>query len=345
MKDPGFNLLPMKWAWILLGLSCALWAQELPSAPRQPQATPFPAPATPAPSSRCTAEGGCTTQSEEQVPTFKSTVKLVNVYVTVVDQNGAPVGGLKLDDFEIYEDGVAQKTAVFAKESELPLSIVLAIDTSLSTRKDLKVEQSAAYNFVRSLMRPVDAMALYQFSETVSELVPFTSKVERLEGGLKRLRVGGATALYDAIYLGSKALMRRDNRKVMLVITDGGDTMSSVDYHEALRFAQQAEAMVYSIIDVPIEAEAGRNTGGEHALMTISGDTGGKFYYANSSEGLDKAFRQVSDELRTQYLLAYYPTQRVADSDFRRIEVRLKPGVGPGLKVRHRSGYYTSKAE
>ncbi len=327
----------MRRIWITLLLSCALWGQELPSAPQQPQKNPFPAQATPTPAPA--------NADQEQIPTFKATVKLVNVYVTVVDQSGAPVAGLKSEDFEIYEDGVPQKTAVFAKESELPLSIVLAIDTSLSTRKDLKIEQAAAYNFVKSLLRPIDAMALYQFSEVVSELVPFTNKVERVDGGLKRLRVGGATALYDAIYLGSKALARRDNRKVMVVITDGGDTMSSVNYQEALRFAQQAEAMVYSIIDVPIEAEAGRNTGGEHALMTISGDTGGKYYYADSPAGLDKAFREVSDELRTQYLLAYYPKQRLADSDFRKIEVRLKPGVGQGLKVRHRSGYYTSKAE
>jgi Ca-activated chloride channel homolog len=325
----------MRTVFIATLLSCALWAQELPSAPQPTKKNPFPARPAPAPANT----------NQDQIPTFKANVKLVNVYATVVDQNGAPVPGLKPEDFEILEDGVPQKTAVFAKESELPLSIVLALDTSLSTRKDLKIEQAAAHDFVRSILRPVDAMAFYQFSEVVSELVGFTNHVDRIDAGLKRVRIGGATALYDAIYLGSKALMTRNNRKVMVVITDGGDTMSSVDYQEALRWAQQAEAMVYSIIDVPIEASAGRNTGGEHALMTISGDTGGRYYYADSPEGLGKAFRQVSEELRTQYLLGYYPSRKIADSDFRRIEIRLKPGVGDGWKVRHRTGYYTSKAE
>ncbi len=285
-------------------------------------------------------------QQQENVPTFKSEVKLVNVYATVTDQHGAPVGGLKQDDFEIYEDGIPQKIAVFAKESELPLSIVVALDTSLSTRKDIRLEVNAAREFAKSILRPVDAMALYQFSETVDELVGFTSDINRIDRGLKRARVGAATALYDAIYLASKALLRRQGRKVLVVITDGGDTISSVDYQEALRFAQEADTLVYSIIDVPIEASAGRNTGGEHALIQMSTDTGGKYYYADSPEGLTRAFKQVSEELRTQYLLGYYPVKRVSESDFRRIEVKLKPGPETqGLNVRHRTGYYTSKAE
>src|SRR5438046_4476313 len=130
----------------------------------------------------------------------------------------------------------------------------------------------------------------------------------------------------------------------MVVITDGGNTMSKVDYKEAVRAAQQAEAIGYSIIVVPIEASAGRDTGGEHALIQLSEDTGGKYYYATSLAQLDQAFRAISDELRTQYLLAYYPAQRLADSDFRRIEVKLT-GVTEGAeyKSRHRTGYYTSK--
>jgi Ca-activated chloride channel family protein len=132
---------------------------------------------------------------------------------------------------------------------------------------------------------------------------------------------------------------------VLVVITDGGDTASQVDYRGALRAAQQAEAIVYSIIDVPIEASAGRDTGGEHALIQLSEDTGGKYYYASSIQQLDQAFRAISDELRTQYLLAYYPAQRLAESDFRRLEVKLT-GVpeATNYKARHRTGYYTSKS-
>jgi Ca-activated chloride channel family protein len=131
---------------------------------------------------------------------------------------------------------------------------------------------------------------------------------------------------------------------VLVIITDGGDTISKVNYQEALRAAQQAEAIVYSIIIVPIAASAGRNLGGEHALIQLSSDTGGKYYYADSPNHLDEAFKRISEELRTQYLLAYYPSRRVADSDFRRIEVEV-PGApaDAGIMVRHRAGYYTSK--
>ena len=131
----------------------------------------------------------------------------------------------------------------------------------------------------------------------------------------------------------------------MVVITDGGDTVSQTNYQEALRAAQISEAVVYSIIVVPIEASAGRDTGGEHALIQLSNDTGGKFFYATTLPQLDEAFRTISDELRTQYLLAYYPAPRLADSDYRHIEVKLS-GVDEAAdyKTRHRTGYYTSKS-
>ena len=277
--------------------------------------------------------------------TFKVDVRLVNVFATVVDEHGAPVANLQKDNFQVLEDGVPQQIAVFDRESGLPLSIVLAVDTSLSTRKDIKLELDSARRFAHSILRPVDALALYQFSEYVDEIVPFTSNLNRIDGGIEQMRVGAATALYDAIYLGSLALEDRQGRKVMVVITDGGDTASQTGYAEAVREAQQAEAIVYSIIVVPIEASAGRNTGGEHALIEIARATGGKYYYASSLPELDSAFRQISDELRTQYLLAYYPKQRVANSDFRRIEVRvLPPAEGGHYIARHRTGYYTSKS-
>ncbi len=320
---------------LTLVLACATaLAQQAPSAgtrnTQEPQPPPLP------------------NQQQGKLPTFRAEVKLVNVYVTVVDKAGAPVGGLTQDDFEVFEDEVPQKISVFARESQLPLSIIVALDTSLSTRKDLRVELDAAHDFVKSILRPQDGLALYEFAQEVQEVVPFTSDMRRIDRGLKQVKIGAATALYDAVYLASKALSRRQGRKVMVVITDGGDTMSQVDYQEALRQAQIADTIVYSIIDVPIEASAGRNTGGEHALIQIAGDTGGKYYYANTSDDLKRAFQQVSEELRTQYLLGYYPVKRLTDSDYRRIEVRLKPDAGPrfaGLTPRHRAGYFTSKAE
>jgi Ca-activated chloride channel family protein len=285
----------------------------------------------------------CSAQDSDN--TFKVDVKLVNVFVTVTDEHGSPMAGLKKDNFELQEDGREQKIAVFEKESALPLSIVLAIDTSLSTRKDLPLELASARRFAHTIVRPIDGLSLYEFSEIVSELTQFTSDLRVVDRAIDRIRSGSATALYDALFLGAQALEPRQGRKVMVVITDGGDTVSKVDYKEAVRAAQQAEAILYSIIIVPIASSAGRDTGGEHALMQLSDDTGGKYFYAASMPQLDAAFRQISDELRTQYLLAYYPSQRVADSDFRRIQVKVN-GVPDSseFRVRHRTGYYTSKS-
>jgi len=280
---------------------------------------------------------------KDDTPSFSVDVKLVNVFATVLDANGGPARTLTQDNFAIYEDGVLQKIAVFNRESQLPLSIVMSIDASLSTKKDLKLELLSARRFAHEILRPQDSMSLYQFSEVVEELVPFTSDLKRIDMGIDRVHVRSATAMYDAVYLGSEALYKRQGRKVMVIITDGGDTMSSTSYQEALRAAQQSEATVYSIIVVPIEASAGRDLGGEHALIQLSNDTGGKYYYADTLPRLERAFQEISDELRTQYLLAYYPVRRIAESDFRKIKIELKGSNTEGFKARYRAGYYTSK--
>lgn len=277
--------------------------------------------------------------------TFLVNVKLVNVYVTVTDQRGAPVGNLAQGNFQLLEDGHPEKISVFSKESQLPLSIALEIDTSLSTRRDLPLEINSARRFAHAILRPQDSMAVYAISEIADEVVPFTSDMKVIDRGIERLHMGSATAVYDSIFVASQALEDRQGRKVLVLITDGGDTVSQTDYREALRAAQISEAVVYSIIVVPIEASAGRDTGGEHALIQLSEDTGGKYFYATTLPQLDEAFRTISDELRTQYLLAYYPAPRIADSDYRHIEVKLSGVDGASdYKTRHRTGYYTSKS-
>ncbi|MGB7600498.1 MAG: VWA domain-containing protein [Candidatus Sulfotelmatobacter sp.] len=278
--------------------------------------------------------------------TLKVDVKLVNVYVTVTNAQGGPVAGLKKDNFTLQEDGRNQTISVFDKESAVPLSIALAIDTSLSTRHDLPLEQASAKRFARTIMRPVDALSVFGFNETVLQSTSYTADLKRIDDGIDHLRLGAATALFDAIYLASRSLGHRQGRKVLVLITDGGDTVSKVDYQQALRAAEEAECIVYSIIVVPIENSAGRETGGEHALIQLSEDTGGKYYYATSMAQLDEAFRQISDELRTQYLLAYYPSQRVSDSQFRSIQVTVSGSPdATSYRVRHRAGYYTSKSD
>ncbi|MFZ0732284.1 MAG: VWA domain-containing protein [Candidatus Sulfotelmatobacter sp.] len=283
----------------------------------------------------------------EPATTLKVNVNLVNVFVTVTDAQGAPVGGLKKENFMLKEDDLEQKIAVFDKESQLPLSIALEIDTSLSTRHDLPLEQQSAKRFAHAILRPVDALSIYAFSEIVDDVTRgYTSNLKQIDESIDHLRVGAATALYDAIFLASRSLDHRKGRKVIVLITDGGDTISKVDYKEALRSAEEAEAIVYSIIIVPIESSAGRETGGEHALIQLSEDTGGKYYYATSTAQLDQAFEKISDELRTQYLLAYYPSQHNSFSEFRRIQVSIT-GVpdSADYHVRNRAGYYTTRLE
>ena len=285
-------------------------------------------------------------QSQKDESTYRVNVRLVNVFTTVTDSRGAPVADLTKDDFQLFEDGVPQTIKVFEKESAIPLSIALAIDTSPSTMRDFKLETSSARRFVHSILRNEDRLSVFEVTETVDQMTRFTSDLKTIERGIDNLRTGPGTSIYDAIFLCSESLLDREGRKVLVLITDGGDTTSKADYNSALRRAQQAEAIVYSIIVVPVEADAGRNLGGEHALIQISKDTGGKYYYAEGQEQLDEAFRKISDELRTQYLLAFYPSRKVSDAPFRRIQVELnkKDPEGRPYQVRHRAGYYTAPA-
>lgn len=294
----------------------------------------------------------CAAQSQQpqkpgEVPTFRSDVKLVTVFATVLDRNGSPVADLTKDDFEVLEDGTPQTISVFDRESEVPLNIVIAVDTSLSTRKDLPIELASARRFAHDILRPQDKLAFYRFDENVSEVVPFTSDLKRIDRALENVRSGAASSVFDAVYLAGDALAGRRGRKALVLITDGGDTSSRMSYQDAMKSAVQSEALVYSIIVVPIAASAGRDIGGEHALMQFAQDTGGKFFYAGKPSQLDEAFRQIDRELRTQYVLAYYPKPRTDGKDFRRIDVRVKqpaPAAGggePAYTVRHRTGYYT----
>jgi Ca-activated chloride channel family protein len=336
--------LRMRRQLLFLIIAIAVCRAQVPKPPWAGSGSGTAKPASPA-NSKNDEASSASAAAQNSDTTLKVDVKLVNVFVTVTDEHGAPVGGLTRENFALMENGKPQNISVFDKESAMPLSIVLDIDTSLSTRKDLPLELASARRFAHAILRPVDALALYGFSEIVNEVVPFTSDLKAIDHGIDRVHTGSATALYDALYLGAGALETRKGRKVLVVITDGGDTVSRVDYKEAVRSAQEAEAIVYSIIVVPIEASAGRDIGGEHALIQISEDTGGKYFYATSVPQLDDAFKKISDELRTQYLLAYYPAQRFSDSSFRRIEVKVDaPSAGTTFTVRHRTGYYTTKS-
>jgi Ca-activated chloride channel homolog len=266
-------------------------------------------------------------------------VKLVSVFVNVTDSTGAIIGGLTREDFTVTEDGRPQQIRLFERQSELPLNLTLAIDTSGSVYKDRAVENAAARRFVHALMRPQDQMSVLEFATQVRELTPFTNKVSVIDHGLDRLRGDFATALYDAIYLGSERLGKRDGRKVLVLISDGGDTAKSTTYAQALEQALRNEVMIYSIIDVPIEASAGRDLGGEHALIALAEQTGGKSFYA-SEGGLDKAFAKVSEDLRTQYLIGYYPHNQEPGRTFHRLQVTIPRAAANAFNIRYRTGYY-----
>ena len=275
-----------------------------------------------------------------QETTLHVNVKLVSVFVNVTDHNGAIVGGLGRDDFALFEDGRPQQIAVFERQSELPLNLTLAIDTSGSVRKDMSEEAGAARRFTHAILRSQDQMSLLQFATDVRELTPFTNKESQIDHGLGQLRGDWATALYDAICLGSERLGPKDGRKVLVVVSDGDDTAKTSTYAQALEQALRNEVMIYSIIDVPIEASAGRDLGGEHALITLAEQTGGKHYYVGAG-GLDKAFAQVSDDLRTQYLLGYYPKNQVRGTAFHRVTVTVPRAAPDAFDIRHRTGYYS----
>ena len=284
-------------------------------------------------------------RADEPVQTIRVKTRLVNVALNVVDAKGAPVGGLQREDFEVSEDGKPQKIAVFERESATPLSIVLAIDASESVLRNEGLEKSAAKHFVKALLREQDELDLMDFSDTVREIVPFTNQPKRIDAGLGSLQHGDATALYDAVYLAGQRLQSTSpangRRRVIVLITDGTDTTKGSRYEQAIEQAQRAGAMVYSIIVVTVYADAGRNTGGEHALIQMAEDTGGKYYYVEDPKDLEPAFRHVSDDLRTQYLIGYYAPQNGPDDAFRRIRIRMKdPALAGKVDLRYRTGYY-----
>jgi Ca-activated chloride channel family protein len=276
--------------------------------------------------------------------TLRVETRLVNVAVNVVDAHGAPVGGFEKKDFQLFEDGADQTVAIFEREATSPLSIVLAIDASETVVTSERLERDAAKHFVHAILRPQDEIGLMEFADNVREVVPFTNQAKRIEEGLGEIRRGDETALYNAVFLASQRLATTSaaagRRRVLVVISDGGDSVGGKRYEEAVEEAQRAGAIVYSIIIVPIAADAGRNTGGEHALIQLAEDTGGKYYTVIDPKDLEPAFSHISDDLRTQYLLGYYAPEQ-GNSGFRRIKVKLTDAaLEAKYNLRYRTGYF-----
>ena len=272
---------------------------------------------------------------------FKTDVNLVRLLVTVKNPAGELVGGLEQDSFSITDNGAPQTISLFERRTAQPLSVALTLDISGSTASSMKYQSDSLLRFAKALFadgNPEDAASLITFNWEVVRRSDFTRRLNRLEGALKGFKSEAGTSLYDAILLSADELKRREGRRVLVLITDGGDTTSSTDFHKALQAAHQADAVIYSILVMPITNDAGRNVGGENALTQFATGTGGRVFMPTVGPELDKAFATILRDLRTQYLIGYYPKAvPLSKNRFHTVKVTLRD---PQLTAQTRSGYY-----
>jgi Ca-activated chloride channel homolog len=266
-------------------------------------------------------------------------VNLVNVLVSVLDENNRPAPDLSPQAFQLFEEGNPQKIAIFETETQQPLDLALMIDASLSARLDMPTERAAAERFIAQVLRTGDRLAVYAFDENVTQLSGFSDRVAELQSVVARVPAGAGTSIYDAVYLAARALEHQggERRRVILLITDGGETTSHIDFDAARNEAVKADALLYTILIRPVTNEGGRNTAGEHALQTITDMTGGAMFFPDQPRDLGAIFDRINLELRTQYRLGYYPDPAGPANTYRSIEVK----VSGNYSVRHRKTYYT----
>jgi len=270
---------------------------------------------------------------------IRVSVNLVNVLVSVLDEHNRPAADLPRESFQLFEEGVEQKIDVFESETKLPLDLALMIDSSLSAHKEIAFEEEAAAHFIRQVLRNGDRLSVFSVDENVTQLASFSDDVPSLQAAVHRMPAGSGTSIYDAILLGSRTLGRRgeDRRRVIILVTDAGETTSSADFDSARKEAVRSGSLLYTIVIRPVKNESGRNTAGEHALETITDTMGGAMFYPDSASELDGIFDRINRELRTQYRLGYYPNPRGPANTYREIEVK----VSGKYQVRHRKSYLT----
>jgi Ca-activated chloride channel homolog len=293
---------------------------------------------------------GLCAPAKPQDPVIKVNVRLVRMLVTVKDGAGELVGSLNKNDFAVYDNGVQQDIAVFDRQTEQPLSVAMLVDTSASTGIELHYELDSVSRFLKVLLgegNPDDTVALYSFNWQITLLTSYTRRFARVDQKLKQMKSEGGTSMYDALFLASRELEYRAGRHVMVMVTDGGDTTSSKDFHQALEAAQLADAILYPVLVVPITNDAGRNVGGEHALATLAAGTGGHVFTPNLGAQLDKAFDDILHELRTQYMIGFYPKGVPPTKDrFHNLKIAVQSNLqNRGLRVTTRSGYYGDSNE
>ena len=280
--------------------------------------------------------------AQEPQPTIRAEVALVNVFFTAKDKKGNPIRNLKADDFEVLENGRLQQIEYFSElgeRNEVPLTIALLIDTSGSVKEKLEYEKTTAAEFFKEILRPNRDLALIiQFYSEVVLVQDFTQSQTDLLNALSGLRAGNSTALYDAVYLAAEEKLKHEiGRKVMVVITDGEDTVSKVKKEEAIEAAQRSDALIYGI--------GVRSPGFGHdfgVLKKFAEETGGEFFSPRANlDEIREAFRSIGENIQGQYSLAYRSSDGRKDGKFRSIKIRCKVR---GVRIRARSGYYAPKS-
>jgi Ca-activated chloride channel family protein len=268
-------------------------------------------------------------------------VSLVSLVASVLDASSRPALDLTQEQFQVYDEGKLQEIAVFEAKTQQPLDIALLVDTSLSQQAALSTVSEAGGRFISQVVRPGDRLAVFEFADTVAQLSGFSSSVRELQQALGRITSGDGTAVYDAVFLGSEALAKQPQgrRRVLILITDAGETTSRADFETARRAALRAETLLYTVIIRAAQSEGGRNTAGEHALEIIANTTGGAMYYPSGLNELRTMFDRIDRELRTQYRLGYYPQPRPPKGSYRQIELRVR---GP-YQLRYRKAYYSGE--
>ena len=287
----------------------------------------------------------CATAFGQEAAPIRVDVRLVHILAGVRDGSGAPLGSLEKTNFEVRDNGVLQQLAVFERQTEQPLSIAILVDVSGSTAKDLKYETDSVTRFVRAVVRsgnPLDMVSLYSFNWQVVQQTSFTRDPARIDHQLRQLHGEAGTAMYDAILLAARDIQARPGRKVLVVITDGGDTISRTSFDRAAEAAQLADAVIYPVLVLPVTNDAARNIGGENALATLAQRTGGQVFQPTLGAEVDRAFDGILRYLRTQYSLGFYPRNVPLTTErFHTLTVTpVGAGSDPSWKVSARSGYY-----
>ncbi len=285
------------------------------------------------------SEGPRVARPQRRSTELRVQTDLVGILASVTDPNGQPVPGLTQDSFQVSEEGVPQKIARFEAQTDRPLDLALMIDSSMSTFKDLRFESDASARFIQQVVRPGDALAVFEFDESVTKLSNFSDDVPRLQAAVRKIVPGSGTSIYDAVELASDSLARlpQGRRRAIVLVTDGGETTSVAKFDDTRRAAIKSGALLYTIIVRAVNNENGRNTAGEHALITITDSTGGALFILEDANQISQMFDRINRELRTQYLLGYYPSPTPPPASDRHVHVQVKGDY----VVRYRKEYFT----